>query len=137
MSVCQHIMTGVGPLSGLGPNSGDEFLEEFKSVDDFDLIGENKNKFSEHLQKPTEEPESFTILTSLRNAFARLGSKFGYIKKSAVPTEPLTEPSNVFDFQCMTADDLPITVDGQPVRVAEPKDCHRYFRAVMDSGVQM
>lgn len=107
----------------------DEFLDGFKSVEDFDVNPEKTSQFTEQLQKPTKEPGSFSFLDSLRNIFIRLGTKFGYIKKSPQPVNV-----KVLEFQCMTADDQPILVDGHPVLVQEPKDCHRYYVSCQDSS---
>ena len=124
-------VTGLGPLSGLSPNVGDEFLDDFKSVTDFDAVPENQESFRDQLQTPTEDPAGFSLLGSVKGLFIRLGEKLGYMKKprEAAPAPP---GSSGFQFQCMTADDKPIMVEGTPVMVSEPGECHRYYLALLD-----
>merc|ERR1712032_779685 len=40
-----------------------------------------------------------------------------------------------FAFQCMTAEDKPILVDGQPVMVVDPADCHQYYLQHLDPTI--
>ena len=124
-------LTGLGPFSGLSPNVGDEFLDDFKSVSDFDAVPENKEGFKGQLLTPTEDQAGFYLLGSVKRLFTRLGEKLGYMKK---PHEKAAAPpgSSGFEFQCMTADDKPIMVEGMPVTVSEPGECHRYYLALMD-----
>ena len=118
----------------MGPE-GDEFLDDFKDVQFFDVTPENKNQFEEQLQKPSKDSDPLSFLDSMKKMLVRLGEKFGHIRKSSA--EPPVGPTNqeVFQFQCMTADDQPILEDGRPVMVAEPGLCHQYFLATMDPGM--
>eukprot|EP00092_Neocalanus_flemingeri_P032916 GFUD01035798.1.p1 GENE.GFUD01035798.1~~GFUD01035798.1.p1 ORF type:complete len:1214 (-),score=439.26 GFUD01035798.1:620-4261(-) len=109
---------------------GDLFIDDLRSVNDFNIAPEQKDNFNQQLQEPVEQEESFSIFGAIKNVFTRLGTKFGYIKKSPIPDPvvhhgPGTE--EYYEFQCMTADDQPIMIDNQPVMVSEPQDCHQYY----------
>eukprot|EP00092_Neocalanus_flemingeri_P001652 GFUD01001762.1.p1 GENE.GFUD01001762.1~~GFUD01001762.1.p1 ORF type:complete len:1286 (-),score=466.67 GFUD01001762.1:638-4495(-) len=109
---------------------GDLFIDDLRSVNDFNIAPEQKDDFNQQLQEPVEQEESFSIFGAIKNVFTRLGTKFGYIKKSPIPDPvvhhgPGTE--EYYEFQCMTADDQPIMIDNQPVMVSEPQDCHQYY----------
>ena len=136
------ITIGLGPFGGLGLNRGDEFLDDFKSVEHFDVGPDNQQEFQEQLQMPTDDHPAFSLLGSMKNMVRRLGEKFGYIKKSGnLLPEAQSLPSGEagemhFMFQCMTLDDKPIVVDGKPVMVSEPESCHEFFLAEMDHTVK-
>ena len=80
------------------------------------------------------DPTPFSLLGSIKSALTRLGKKFGYLKKNQQQEIPEQEssPGSGFAFQCMTADDKPILVDGQPVMVADPGDCHQFYLQDLD-----
>ena len=91
------------------------------------------------------DPTPFSLFGSIKNALTRLGQKFGYLKKSQQSQEEFagtddgssagsgSDPG--FSFQCMTADDKPILVDGQPVMVLDPADCHQYYLQHLDPTI--
>ena len=82
------------------------------------------------------DPTPFSLLGSIKSALTRLGKKFGYLKKSEQQENPGTDqessPGSGFAFQCMTAEDKPILVDGKPVMVADPGDCHQFYLQDLD-----
>ena len=87
------------------------------------------------------DPTPFSLFGSIKSALTRLGQKFGYVKKSQqgqefAGTDPGSSPGSGFEqgfaFQCMTADDKPILVNGEPVMVVDPGDCHQYYLQDLD-----
>ena len=116
---------------------GDEFIDDFRSVDDFDISPEEKETFDQQLQDQVEPEESFSIFGAIKNVFMRLGTKFGYIKKSSTPDTVVHDgrgAEHYYEFQCMTADDQPIMINNQPVMVSEPQDCHQYYSKGQEEG---
>ena len=91
----------------------------------------------EDLIKAASNVESSSFFGSIKNMFTRLGMKFGYLRKPAPHPDVLhdfQEGEEYFEFQCMTADDLPIMVDNQPVFVSQPEDCSQYFTRGLPHG---
>ena len=131
-------LNGEAENNNENPVPGDEFIDDFRSVNDFDIAPEENDKFSQQLQEPVEPVESFSIIGAIKNVFTRLGTKLGYIKKSPNPDtvvhESAPESEVYYEFQCMTADDLPILINGQPVMVSEPHDCHQFYTAGQGEG---
>merc|ERR1719447_2440913 len=87
------------------------------------------------------DPTPFSLFGSIKSALTRLGQKFGYVKKSQQGQEfsgmdhgssPGSGFEQGFAFQCMTADDKPILVNGEPVMVVDPGDCHQYYLQDLD-----
>merc|ERR1719447_2454121 len=87
------------------------------------------------------DPTPFSLFGSIKSALTRLGQKFGYVKKSqqgqeVAGTDPGSSPGSGFEqgfaFQCMAADDKPILVNGEPVMVVAPGDCHQYYLQDLD-----
>ena len=116
---------------------GDEFIDDFRSVNDFDISVEENDKFKQQLQEPVEPAESFSIIGAIKNVFTRLGTKFGYIKKSVNPETVVHDAPGsevYYEFQCMSADDQPILINGEPVMVSEPHDCHQFFTKGQGEG---
>merc|ERR1719397_59434 len=136
---------GLGPFSGLSATNGDEFLDDFKSINDFEDLPQNQAEFNDRLMMEAIDPTPFSLFGSIKNALTRLGQKFGYLKKSqqdqdfagtdhrSLPGSPGSDPG--FAFQCMTAEDKPILVDGQPVMVVDPADCHQYYLQHLDPTI--
>ena len=133
---------GLGPFSGLSATNGDEFLDDFKSINDFEDLPQNQAEFNDRLMMEAIDPTPFSLFGSIKSALTRLGRKFGYLKKSShgqeefAGTEDVSPPGSESDpgfaFQCMTADDKPILVNGEPVMVVEPGDCHHYYLQNLD-----
>ena len=83
--------------------------------------------------------ESGSLLSFLRNSVRRLGLKFGYIKKAEPHPDVLhdfqDEDADLYhEYQCMTADDLPILINDLPVTVHQPEDCQQYFAQSQTEG---
>jgi len=83
-------------------------------------------------------PETkFSIFAPIKNMFTRLGLKFGYFKKPTPHPDVLhdfQEEEEYLEFYCMTADDVPIMIDNQPVTVSQPEDCSQYYQAHLPIG---
>ena len=113
-------------------------MDDFKSIDDFEDPPQNQAEFNDRLMMEAIDPTPFSLFGSIKNAFTRLGQKFGYLKKSSsqgqefAGTDPGSESNPGFAFQCMTADDKPILVNGEPVMVVDPGDCHQYYLQNLD-----
>ena len=74
--------------------------------------------------------ESSSFLETIKSVFVRLGVKFGYYKKPQPHPDVLHDfhdGEEYYEFTCMTADDLPILVNNEPVTVSQPEDCSKYF----------
>merc|ERR1719209_2105604 len=132
---------GLGPLSGLSVANGDEFLNDFKSINDFEDPPQNQEEFNDRLMMEAIDPTPFSLFASIKNSLTRLGQKFGYLKKNQGQDFPGAGPGYApgsdpgFAFQCMAADDTPILVDGQPVMVVDPGDCHQYYLQNLDPTI--
>lgn len=104
-----------------------------KSFQDFGAEGQEG--FQDH-----PEVDSFvssTLWGKIKNSFARLGRKFGYLKKPQPHPDVLhdfQDEEEYFEFECMTADDLPIMMDDKPVTVHQPEDCSQYFTKGQPQG---
>merc|ERR1719317_1288357 len=87
-------------------------------------------------QDPMGQAESFSILGAIKNVFTRLGTKLGYIRKSVNSKSDVnaTTAEEYYEFQCMTADDQPILVSGQPVMVRDPHSCQQYYSEGQGAG---
>jgi len=87
-------------------------------------------------QDPMGQAESFSILGAIKNVLARLGTKLGYIKKSpnSESVVDATTAEEYYEFQCMTVDDQPILVSGQPVMVRDPHSCQQYYTEGQGAG---
>lgn len=90
------------------------------------------------IEDPDSDPDSTTGLSLLgmfNQAFSNLATKFGYLRKPTDSVEaPAGDPAvNVLgdledvEFQCMSDEETPILVDGKPVIVTEPQECHKFF----------
>merc|ERR1719228_1297886 len=73
---------GLGPFSGLSAANGDEFLDDFKSVNDFEDPPQNQEEFNDRLMMEAIDPTPFSLFASIKNSLTRLGQKFGYLKKN-------------------------------------------------------
>ena len=81
--------------------------------------------------------ESPSFFGTLKNAFVRLGVKFGYYKKPQPHPDVLHDfhdGEEYYEFTCMTADDQPILVNNEPVTVSQPEDCSQYFPSGQSAG---
>ena len=116
-------------------------MDDFKSLNDFEDLPQNQAEFNDRLMMEAIDPTPFSLFGSIKSALTRLGQKFGYLKKSSQGQEfagtedgspPGSESDLGFAFQCMTADDKPILVNGEPVMVVEPGDCHQYYLQNLD-----
>ena len=120
-------------------------MDDFKSINDFEDLPQNQEEFNDRLMMEAIDPTPFSLFGSIKNALTRLGRKFGYLKKSqqdqdfagtdheSLPGSSGSDPG--FAFQCMTAEDKPILVDGQPVMVVDPGDCHQYYLQHLDPTI--
>ena len=85
---------------------------------------------SHDLPRDTIPADSSSFFGTLKNAFLRLGVKFGYYKKPQPHPDVLHDfhdDGEYYEFTCMTADDQPILVNNEPVTVSQPEDCTKYF----------
>lgn len=91
--------------------------------------------------EPDSTPAGFSLLGMVQHALSNLATKFGYLKRPASIAEAPAVPPAVEDleavevlgdieateFQCMSDAESPILMDGKPVIVTEPQECHKYF----------
>ena len=116
-------------------------MDDFKSINDFEDPPQNQEEFNDRLMMEAIDPTPFSLFASIKNSLTRLGQKFGYLKKNQGQDFSGTGPGSApgsdpgFAFQCMAADDTPILVDGQPVMVVDPGDCHQYYLQNLDPTI--
>merc|ERR1719167_567781 len=109
---------------------GDEFIDDFRSINDFNVLPDEHEAFDKQLMEPTDDSEPFSIIGSIKNVFTRLGTKLGYIKKPPKSSNVVhsgVDSEEYYEFQCMTADDQPIMMNGQPVTVIDPQECNNFY----------
>ena len=92
---------------------------------------------SHDLQRQTIPSDTSSLFGTLKNAFVRLGVKFGYYKNSQPHPDVLHDfhdSEEYYEFTCMTADSQPILVNDEPVTVIQPEDCYKYFSPGQSAG---
>ena len=113
-------------LFGLNP---DPFEQEYGGHHDSDSKIHPLTP-SRDLQRQTIPSDTSSLFGTLKNAFVRLGVKFGYYKKPQPHPDVLHDfhdSEEYYEFTCMTADGQPILVNNEPVTVGQPEDCYKYF----------
>ena len=140
MGLDQGMVDSVGGVDGIYPvQNKDKYNSRAGESENSNV---NKLSGEEFLDEPLNpvdsvvEEESFSILGSIKNVFTRLGTKLGYIKKSANSKSDVNSATleEYYEFQCMTADDQPILVSGQPVMVRDPHTCQQYYTEAQSAG---
>ena len=135
MGLDQGMEDSVGGLDGIYPVQN---KKKYKPTP-VETENNNVNQMSggEFIHEPLENEEgSFSILGAIKNVFTRLGTKLGYIRKSPNSKSVVhgTTLEEYYEFQCMTADDQPILVSGQPVMVSDPHACQQYYTEGQGAG---
>ena len=121
------------PSSILGLSPSQDFSETGGSLHGFgeEMVESSEAEMNNHqngLNNPFHQEEPFSLISTIKNIFFRLGRKFGYVKKVSENTrEANIQSSPEQKFQCMTAADEPILIDKQPVFVLNPQDCQEHF----------
>ena len=133
MGLDQGMMDSVGGLDGIYP------AQNKKKHNPTENNNVNQLPGGEFIDEPLDsvvEEGSFSILGAIKNVFTRLGTKLGYIKKSPKSDSVVhaTTLEEYYEFQCMSADDQPILVSGQPVMVSDPHACQQYYTEGQGAG---
>merc|ERR1719317_1473725 len=140
MGLDQGIVDSVGGVDGIYPVQNEEKYNSRAGGSENSNVNElSGEEFLDEPLNPVDsvvEEESFSILGSIRNVFTRLGTKLGYIRKSVNSKSDVNSATleEYYEFQCMTADDQPILVSGQPVMVRDPHSCQQYYTEGQGAG---